>query len=173
MTMQKITFADCIRIQVNQTGLKQIWILSWGPYPAPQQTPKDIRIKGIDYVKKRLKTETVMLPTFSPFIRYPVHYNVKYTATWEGVENMPFAIKRKIWESFTIALFFSVSSNIPIAMTEKDIWPGKKKTGEEAFKLGIWENSHDLSEKGLCSFKSQVLLSPLSNIFYFTSPEKK
>lgn len=37
-----------------------------------------------------------MLPTLSPFIRYPVHYNVKYTATGEGVENKPFAIKRKI-----------------------------------------------------------------------------
>lgn len=39
---------------------------------------------------------------------------------------MPLAI-RKIWGegSFTIALFFSVSSNIPIAMAEKDIRPGR------------------------------------------------
>lgn len=47
---------------------------------------------------------------------------------------MPLAI-RKIWGegSFTIALFFSVSSNIPIAMAEKDIRPGrggKKNTGD-------------------------------------------
>lgn len=41
MTMQKITFADCIRIQINQTGLKQILILSWGPYPDPYRTPKE------------------------------------------------------------------------------------------------------------------------------------
>lgn len=41
MTMQKIKFADCIRIQINQTGLKQIWILSWGPYPDPHSTSKD------------------------------------------------------------------------------------------------------------------------------------
>lgn len=39
---------------------------------------------------------------------------------------MPLAI-RKIWGegSFTIALFFSVSSNIPVAMAEKDIRPGR------------------------------------------------
>lgn len=62
---------------------------------------------------------------------------------------MPLAI-RKIWGegSFTIALFFSVSSNIPIAMAEKDIRPGrgKKKTqgtgaggggAGKAIKLGI------------------------------------
>lgn len=41
---------------------------------------------------------------------------------------MPFAIRRKTWGGgFTIALFFSVSSNIPIAVAEKDIWPEKKK----------------------------------------------
>lgn len=59
---------------------------------------------------------------------------------------MPLAI-RKIWGegSFTIALFFSVSSNIPIAMAEKDIRPGrgKKNIGGggggagKAIKLGI------------------------------------
>lgn len=60
---------------------------------------------------------------------------------------MPLAI-RKIWGegSFTIALFFSVSSNIPIAMAEKDIWPGRGKKNNnntggggagKAIKLGI------------------------------------
>lgn len=76
-----------------------------------------------------------MPPNRPPFIRYPVHhYSLKYTALWEGVKKkMPLAI-RKIWGegSFTIALFFSVSSNIPIAMAEKDIRPGRgeKNTGD-------------------------------------------
>lgn len=90
-------------------------------------------------------------------------------------------MKRKIWKegSFTIALFFSVSSNMPLAMAEKDSWPGrkkKKKLGRGQGKLlnSVFEKTHDLSEKeGVCSFKSLVLLWPLSNIFHFTSPEKK
>lgn len=73
-----------------------------------------------------------MSPNLSPLIRYPVHHNLKYKTIWEGVKNMPFAIRRKIWggESFTIALFFSVSSNTPMTVAEKDISQekrGKKK----------------------------------------------
>lgn len=94
-----------------------------------------------------------MFPNLSPCIRYPVHhYNLKYTAIWEGVEEIRrLQSGEKYGEGggFTIALFFSVSSNIPIAMAEKDIWPEKKKkekntegaggggNTEKAFKLRI------------------------------------
>lgn len=48
MTMQKITFADCIRIQINQAGLKQVLILSWSPYPDPHMSLAKKKIKGTD-----------------------------------------------------------------------------------------------------------------------------
>lgn len=81
---------------------------------------------------------------------------------------------------YSIVHFDAVQTLPPLWLARYlDRMRGKKKNSGggragDAFKLGISENSHGLSEKGgLCCFKSQVLLLPLSNIFYFTSPEKK
>lgn len=41
MTRQKITFAGCMRIQINQIRFKQVLILFWGPSPDPHPTPKE------------------------------------------------------------------------------------------------------------------------------------
>lgn len=78
-----------------------------------------------------------MLPNLSPFVSSPVHhYNLKYTVIWEGVKKNAVGNKKKnMEESFTIALFFSVSSHIPIAMAEKI--SGRGRGAEKAFKLGI------------------------------------
>lgn len=70
-----------------------------------------------------------MPPNLSPCIRYPVHhYNLKYTAIWEGVGNNAVCNQEKnMGRGLTIALFSSIGSDIPIAMAEKDIWPEKKR----------------------------------------------
>lgn len=53
--MQKITFSDYIRIQINQTGLKQISCVGatiQTPIPLPTR-----RIKGSDYRGEQVKNE--------------------------------------------------------------------------------------------------------------------
>lgn len=90
MTMQKITFSDYIRIQINQTGLKQISCVratTQTPIPLPKR-----RIKGSDYreeskLKKTRETETHTIFQIypSPFIWFGIHpFNFNQTEVGEG-----------------------------------------------------------------------------------------
>lgn len=87
MTMQKITFSDYIRIQINQTGLKQISCVGatiQTPIPLPTR-----RIKGSDYRGEQVKNErdrqthTVFQIYPSPFIWFGVHpFHFNQTEIW-------------------------------------------------------------------------------------------
>lgn len=130
--MQKIAFADCIRIQINQAGLKQILILSCLPSQTPTLLPKR---KRTDYKKKRsnvkIKETERCFPNLSPIHCGTLLISLLSRLQWQG------GGKYAIWNRegntgrgkfhYSIVLFILPPTS-PIARAERDNWTARTHT---------------------------------------------
>lgn len=126
--MQKITFSDYIRIQINQTGLKQISCVG-ATIQAPIPLPKR-RIKGPDYRGEQVKNErdrdTHSLSNLSILIHLVRGSSIPSISTRQrsGYKICPQQSRGGKNADRGVSLqhcSLQSSSNIPIARTGKDI----------------------------------------------------
>lgn len=175
MTMQKITFSDYIRIQINQTGLKQIFCVG-----ATVQTPTPLprkRIKRNEQVKNEREggRGRHSLSNLSILIHLLRGSSLQFQPEWEGVIKYAFSNPEEKKYGDREAALQHCSTQFK--RSHNYGWKRylNRRKRKARWKAEGFEKTLLVCQrkKGLCSFKSQVLLSPLSNIFYFTSPEKK